>query len=169
MVEQLLYLTELLGLKVYGLKMRVLGRVSDAALVPVVHPVRVDRLFIGGAFTWLTVHQQQIQRIGLDGVFLNDENLTPYHPDESMLRLERDLLDQQIIDALGRKVVRVNDVTFEVASEEGHDILLIREVDIGLRFPQARSGHTAAPRHPPHPIPHRTQLHRVGVLLNPGT
>ncbi len=146
MAEQLLYLTELLGLKVYGLKMRVLGRVSDAALVPVVHPVRVDRLFIGGAFTWLTVHQQQIQRIGLDGVFLNDENLTPYHPDESMLRLERDLLDQQIIDAQGRKVVRVNDVTFEVASEEDHDVLLIREIDIGLRSVFRRLAQGVLPR-----------------------
>jgi len=28
----------------------------------------------------------------------------------------RDLLDQQIIDAKGRKVVRVNDVTFELSA-----------------------------------------------------
>ncbi len=146
MAEQLLYLTELLGLRVYGLQRRVLGRVSDAALVPVVHPVRIDRLFIGGAFTWLTVRQEQIQRIGLDGIILNDENLTPYHPDESMLRLARDLLDQQIIDAQGRKVVRVNDVTFEVASEDGHDVLLVREIDIGLRSVFRRLAQGILPR-----------------------
>ncbi|HNY38799.1 MAG TPA: CBS domain-containing protein [Bryobacteraceae bacterium] len=146
MAEQLLYLTELLGLKVHGLNQRVLGRVSDAALVPVAHPVRIDRLFIGGAFTWLTVRQEQIHRIGLDGIFLSDENLTPYHPDESMLRLERDLLDQQIIDAQGRKVVRVNDVTFEVVREDGHDVLLIREVDIGLRSVFRRLAQGVLPR-----------------------
>ena len=35
-----------------------------------------------------------------------------------MLRIRRDLLDQQIIDVNGRKVVRVNDVTFEVLKDD---------------------------------------------------
>jgi Mg/Co/Ni transporter MgtE len=50
-----------------------------------------------------------------------------------MLRMVRDLLDQQIIDAQGRKVVRVNDITFLKQCEDGHDVLHILEVDIGLR------------------------------------
>ncbi len=50
-----------------------------------------------------------------------------------MLRMVRDLLDQQIIDAQGRKVVRVNDVTFELRSEPAGDKLWILEVDIGIR------------------------------------
>lgn len=146
MAEQYLFLTELLGLRVHGLRGRVLGRVLDAALVPVVHPVRIDRLFIGGAFTWLTVKQEQVSRITLDGVFLSDEILTPYYPDESTLRLEQDLLDQQIIDAHGRKVVRVNDVTFEIIGESGHDVLMIREVDIGLRSVFRRLAQGVLPR-----------------------
>ena len=48
MADQLLFLTELLGLKVYDLKGRSLGAVRDAALVPLVDPVRVDRYQIGG-------------------------------------------------------------------------------------------------------------------------
>ena len=52
------------------------------------------------------------------------------------LLLERDLLDQQIIDVDGRKVVRVNDVNLAWA-EGGGDrhatTLLIQEVEIGLR------------------------------------
>ena len=59
--------------------------------------------------------------------------LTPYHDDEYMLRICRDLLDQQIIDVNGRKVVRVNDVTFEVRRENDHDILRVLEVDVGIR------------------------------------
>ncbi|MCL6545806.1 MAG: CBS domain-containing protein, partial [Bryobacteraceae bacterium] len=59
--------------------------------------------------------------------------LTPYHADEYMLRLVRDLLDQQIIDVSGRKVVRVTDVTFSILPENGHDVLRVLEVDIGLR------------------------------------
>jgi Mg/Co/Ni transporter MgtE len=50
-----------------------------------------------------------------------------------MLRLVRDLLDQQIIDAEGRKVVRVTDVTFKIHPDNGTNNLLITEVDIGLR------------------------------------
>ena len=50
-----------------------------------------------------------------------------------MLRIVRDLLDQQIIDSLGRKVVRVTDVTFEIKHADGHDQLNVLEVDIGMR------------------------------------
>ncbi len=135
MAEQILFLTELLGLKIYDLKRRVLGRVRDAALSPVVHPLRVDRYIIGGGsgYSWIAVRQDQIASINMDGIFLNDEQLTPFHSDEYHLRLVRDLLDQQIIDAQGRKVVRVNDVTFDIVREGGHDALHVLEVDIGLR------------------------------------
>jgi sporulation protein YlmC with PRC-barrel domain/CBS domain-containing protein len=52
------------------------------------------------------------------------------------LLLERDLLDQQIIDVDGRKVVRVNDVNLAWAENgpTGHTTtLLIQDVEIGLR------------------------------------
>ena len=133
MADDLLYLTELLGLKVYDLKGRSLGFVKDAAIVPLIHPSRVDRFLVGGGWAWLTVRHDQIRAISLDGIYLKDEQLTPYHSDEYMLRLVRDLLDQQIIDGLGRKVVRVTDVTFRIQHEENGDVLNITEVDIGLR------------------------------------
>lgn len=51
------------------------------------------------------------------------------------LLLERDLLDQQIIDVDGRKVVRVNDVnlTWEPQAESGATGLRIDDVDVGVR------------------------------------
>jgi magnesium transporter len=131
---ELLFLTELLGLPVHDLKGRVLGRVKDAALVPVVHKSRIDRYLMGTGATWLSIRFDQVHRIGLDGLFLRDEQLTPYHNDEWMLRIVRDLLDQQIIDAKGRKVVRVSDITFDVVQQpEGYQTLDVRDVDIGLR------------------------------------
>jgi CBS domain-containing protein/sporulation protein YlmC with PRC-barrel domain len=133
MAESILYLTELLGLQVYDLKGRKLGVLKDAAIVPLVHPSRIDRYLVGGGWAWLTIRHDQVRSITFDGIFLKDENLTPYHSDEYMFRIVRDLLDQQIIDAHGRKVVRVNDVTFECRQEEGADVLHILEVDIGLR------------------------------------
>ncbi len=134
MAEKFLFLTELLGLKVFDLKGRRIGVVKDAAVVPLVDPVRVDRYLIGGVGSaWLTVRHDQIRSISLDGIHLRDENLTPYHSDEYMLRMVRDLLDQQIIDAHGRKVVRINDVTFERMIEDGCDALWVLEIDIGIR------------------------------------
>ncbi len=133
MPETLLFLTELLGLPVYDLKGRRIGRIRDSAVVPLVDPFRVDRFLVGAGAAWLTVRHDQCHSISLEGIRLSDEVLTPYHDDEYMLRISRDLLDQQIIDVNGRKVVRVNDVTFEVRRENGHDILRVLEVDVGIR------------------------------------
>ena len=130
MPESILYFTELVGLPVYDLRGRKIGTVRDAALVPLIDPARVDRFLIGGGWSWLTVRHDQVKSIETDGIHLEDELLTPHHADEYMLRIVRDLLDQQIIDARGRKVVRVTDITFSV-----HDSreLRVMEVDVGLR------------------------------------
>jgi CBS domain-containing protein len=130
MAETILFLTELIGLPVHDLRGRKIGAVRDAALVPLIDPARVDRYLIGGGWSWLTVRYDQIKSISLQGIHLKDELLTPYHADEYMLRLVRDLLDQQIIDAHGRKVVRVTDVTFGLKDERE---LRVMEVDVGLR------------------------------------
>ncbi len=61
------------------------------------------------------------------------EEWTPYAGGEGLLLLERDLLDQQIIDVHGRKVVRVNDVDIHEESGNGHIVLKIGAVDVGAR------------------------------------
>jgi sporulation protein YlmC with PRC-barrel domain/CBS domain-containing protein len=133
MEDEILYLTELLGLQVYDLKGRRIGELRDAALVPLIDPVRIDRFLVGAGPGWLSIRYDQVDTVTMEGLRLKDERLTPYHSDEYMLRMVRDLLDQQIIDAQGRKVVRVNDITFLKKREDGHDLLEILEVDIGIR------------------------------------
>jgi sporulation protein YlmC with PRC-barrel domain/CBS domain-containing protein len=125
-----LYLTELMGLVVYDLRGRRIGKIQDAAVLPLVDPARVDRFLVGGGWSWLSLRHDQVASISLDGIRLRDEVLMPYHADEYMLRLVRDLLDQQIIDSQGRKVVRVTDVTFQL--RDGRE-LWVMEVDIGIR------------------------------------
>ncbi len=62
---------------------------------------------------------------------------TPLPDDDRFLLLERDLLDQQIIDVHGHKVVRVNDVelVWENCDEENPENLALRiaEVEVGMR------------------------------------
>jgi CBS domain-containing protein/sporulation protein YlmC with PRC-barrel domain len=132
MAENFFYFTDLLVLPVYDLKHRRIGRVRDAAIVPLIHPARIDRYLVGAGSSWLSIRYDQIATISLNGIQLSNEKLYPYHSDEYMLRLQRDLLDQQIIDVNGRKVVRVTDVSLEVRHDE-RDSLMILEVDVGIR------------------------------------
>lgn len=131
--EEVLFCTELIGLRVFDTRGRQIGRVKDAALVPIIDPARIDRFLVGGGWSWLTIRYDQVRSISLKGIYLRDEKLTPYHSDEYMLRIVRDLLDQQIIDSFGRKVVRVTDVTFQIKSADGYQQLNVLEVDIGMR------------------------------------
>ncbi len=65
-----------------------------------------------------------------------DAQPTLLQGDDDYLLLERDLLDQQIIDVDGHKVVRVNDVdlVWENCQEEPPNLTLrIAEVEVGMR------------------------------------
>ncbi|GBE36768.1 magnesium transporter MgtE [bacterium BMS3Bbin07] len=60
---------------------------------------------------------------------LNSEELAPYEPSDEDLLAVRDILDKQIVDATGAKVVRVNDIKLE--GFEGKAVLVA--VDVGMR------------------------------------
>ncbi len=68
---------------------------------------------------------------------------------EGLFLLDRDLLDQQVIDVNGRKVVRVNDVDLELDSSngpDGHPVLRVVAVDVGARGAIRRLLRGLAPR-----------------------
>ena len=63
-----------------------------------------------------------------------DAELRPLHAgSEAFIFLRQDLLDRQIIDVHGRKVVRVNDVDLQWFPHDGVQDLRVREVEVGLR------------------------------------
>ena len=74
----------------------------------------------------------------------------PSNATEGLFLLERDLLDQQVIDINGRKVVRVNDVDLQLDShrEAGQPraILRVHSVDVGARGAVRRLLHGLAPK-----------------------
>lgn len=66
--------------------------------------------------------------------YLHEQLTTPwatFSNPEGFLLLSRDLLDQQIIDVHGRKVVRVNDVDLRQKPTNHHIALKMEAVDIG--------------------------------------
>jgi sporulation protein YlmC with PRC-barrel domain len=128
MADNFLFFTELVSMPVFDLRGRRIGRVKDAALLPLVHASRIDRLLVGGGLAWLAIRFDQVRSITLGkGIDLSDEVLVPYHDDEYLLRIGRDLLDQQIIDVTAT-VVRVT-ITMGILPD-------------GVRAtPRARSGH----------------------------
>jgi hypothetical protein len=52
-------------------------------------------------------------------------------PDEGLIRIKKDVLDQQIIDVNDRKVVRVIDVDFDIQPDHKHTELRIIGVNVG--------------------------------------
>jgi magnesium transporter len=58
--------------------------------------------------------------------------LPPLQDNSGFLFLQQDLIDRQIVDVKGRKVVRVNDVELEWTGHGGTHLLHVAEVEIGL-------------------------------------
>ena len=133
-IERVIYLTELTGLKVVAPDGQRIGKVVEAAVKPTEHPRRVARYLVGdGGRTRFILRYDQVKSVSLDALVLSDDVVMPYRHDESLLLLCKDVLDQQIIDVGGRKVVRVNDMTMTIKPAGPRQELWVLEVDIGVR------------------------------------
>ncbi len=129
---RLVYLTELTGMRLIGPQGTRIGRVREAAVVPREHPRRISQFLFGSGRTKFAVRWDQVRAFGDEGIQLSDESFTPYYGDDYHLLLTKDLLDQQIIDVNGRKVVRVNDLALRVTLN-GNEQLWVHEVGVGLQ------------------------------------
>jgi flagellar motility protein MotE (MotC chaperone)/sporulation protein YlmC with PRC-barrel domain len=143
-----LALSELLGAPVYD-PSGAAGRVREVALAPQEDRTRVSSLVIKtktgnrilpfsavsaieGGVRATTAAGEWAAANGAEGLFL----------------LERDLLDQQVIDVNGRKVVRVNDVDleFDAQKDPKNPVLRVHSVDVGARGAIRRLLRGVAPR-----------------------
>jgi len=144
-------LSELLGATVYDPSGAATGRVREVTLAP-----QEDRNRIA-SFIVKTKSGNRV--LPFSAVTTIDANIhTSTDPAdwpaangaEGLFLLERDLLDQQVIDVHGRKVVRVNDVELQIDAviEAGrtHAVLRIQSVDIGVRGAIRRLLRGLAPR-----------------------
>jgi len=130
----LVALSELLGAIVRDPSGAVAGRVRELAVAPQEHPTRVAYLVVQTAAGERTLPATRLKACGAT-VRAADEAAAwgRYTPSDSDLLLKRDLLDQQIIDVHGRKVVRVNDVELDALPHNSHLTLDVVAVDVGAR------------------------------------
>jgi magnesium transporter len=129
-----LALSELLGSTVYDSTGAASGRVREVALALqedrskiaalIVKTSSGNRLLPFNAVSTINGGVRATSALG-DWALADDA--------EGLLLLSRDLLDQQVIDVHGRKVVRVNDVDFHRETALGRPLLKVGGVDVGAR------------------------------------
>jgi magnesium transporter len=132
----------LMGATVVDAQGSAFGQVREFAVAPAVDATHVYGMVVkltsakrGDRHSLVPVAELQLNDAGQMQLLVT-ASPTTLSDDETYLLLERDLLDQQIIDIHGHKVVRVNDVDLVwEAPEEGSTELTLRicEVEVGMR------------------------------------
>ncbi len=131
----MIYATELMGAAAYDSQSHYVGRVREFFIEPADAPNRVSHFLISrGRFQPLVARYNQVAKAVAGRIDLNvtERALDAYQPNEGWLAVQKDLLDQQIIDTEGRKVVRVNDVDLSEFRTNEHVELRLAQVDVGV-------------------------------------
>ncbi len=144
-------LSELLGAKVYDPSGAASGRVREVTLAPQEDRNRIASFIVKTKSGNRTLPFSAVSTIDADiHASTPPADWPAANGSEGLFLLERDLLDQQVIDVHGRKVVRVNDVDLQVDAQldagKSHAILRIHSVDIGARGAIRRLLRGLAPR-----------------------
>jgi magnesium transporter len=132
----MLHATEILGAQTFDSAGNFVGRVKEMFIEPADQPNRVARLLLSrGQYRPIVARYDQIASVAPGRVNLTtDESaLELFHPNEAWLAVGKDLLDQQIIDTNGRKVVRVNDIDLAEQRTNGNVEMRITQVDVGVK------------------------------------
>ncbi len=132
-------LTMLLGTPVTDATGKLRGKVSDVAVATGAEAGKVAGVVVKNREGQQVVAPRDLRRTPSEALELRSEaEMRPLTGEESFLLLRQDLLDRQIIDVHGRKVVRVNDVELEwwnhergAAGQMEH--LRVTGVAVGLR------------------------------------
>jgi len=129
-----LALTELLGAPVRDAAGLACGRVREVALAPQEDRIRISVLIVKTKSGDRVLPLQAVASInGGVRASTNSADWGAVNGTEGLFLLERDLLDQQVIDVHGRKVVRVNDVDLQQESMGARAVLKVSSVDVGAR------------------------------------
>jgi CBS domain-containing protein len=126
------FLSEILGHTITDIDGRYVGKLEDLIareFKDATHPI-IDAVVIKGKNKISIIPYVLVMALFAPSIPLKcrTEEITAYHPTENDIYLSRDVLDKQIIDTDGARVVRVNDL--ELVRVNG--TLYVGNVDIGL-------------------------------------
>lgn len=126
-----IFASEILKKPVLDPKGEELGRIKDIELVKGEMLPKVNALILQKGKGLLKLPWALISIFNKKVIAANAEaaSLAPYSMDEEDLLVVRDILDKQIVDANGVKVVRANDIKLEGFKEDA----VVVAVDVGLR------------------------------------
>jgi magnesium transporter len=130
-----IYATELMGSKTYDAQGNYVGRIREFFVEPAEASNRISHFLLSrGRFQPLVAKYDQVASVaaGKMELSVSERALELYQPNESWLAVQKDLMDQQIIDTRGRKVVRVNDVDLAPIRTNGNVELRLTQVDVGV-------------------------------------
>ncbi|MDA8168283.1 MAG: CBS domain-containing protein [Nitrospiraceae bacterium] len=133
-----LFASEIIKKPVLDPKGEELGRIKDIELIKGELLPKVNALVLqkGKAFFKLPWHLISIFNKKVIAAGAGAEGLEPYSMDEEDLLVVRDILDKQIVDANGVKVVRANDIKLEGYKDDA----IVVAVDVGMRGLMRRLG-----------------------------
>jgi magnesium transporter len=141
-------LTAMLGTPVTDAQGIVRGKLKDIAVATGAEAGRVAGLVLKTRQGLRIVPSNQVMETPSGTLELRSPaELRPLNGDENYLFLQQDLIDRQIIDIHGRKVVRVNDVDLEWLGHGSVHLLRVSEVEVGLRGAVQRVFKGLLPRH----------------------
>ncbi len=131
----MIYFSEMENLPTYDGKGRYVGVLTDLLVNPSQDSNRVAYYLVKSPKKkLLCIPRDQMQSISVRAAIASTsrDDIPAYSPDEGLIRVKKDVLDQQIIDVTDRKVVRVTDVDFDIDPGDRHTNLEIISVNIGL-------------------------------------
>ncbi len=142
-------LTAILGTPITSVRGRMRGRLKDVAVGTGADAGRVAGLVLKTRKGLEIVSSSDVRWTPSGALELRPEaTLSPLQGDENFILLRQDLLDRQIIDVHGRKVVRVNDVNLRWHSDDNAaEQLSVMEVEVGLRGAVRRLLSGTLPKH----------------------
>src|SRR5580692_5335382 len=127
-------LTALLGTPVTDAQGHLRGRLKDIAVATGPDAGKVAGLVLKTRDGLCIVPSQDVMETPAGTLELRTSGaLVPLKEEGNYLYLQQDLMDRQIIDIHGRKVVRVNDVDMEWLGRGSAHLLRVAEVEVGLR------------------------------------
>ncbi len=130
----LIHLSLLLGTHVIDAAGHSLGPIREVAITPGAQPPVISELIWGKKNELQAVSPASLEQTPAGELRLRaDAQPRPFSMAEPLLLLDRDLMDQQIIDVHGRKVVRVNDVALLPLPPEMGGGMRPVEVEVGTR------------------------------------